>query len=139
MKPRIVRTALPGIKAKEHIPLPDWATVAVVGGGPAGSFFAITLLRQAKQLGRNVDLLILEKKKELHLYADARAATCREGCNDCDGGISPNLADVLTEYGLDLPEDLVTRTVTSIAVHRDWKSIELPMPPGRRRLSLPVI
>jgi flavin-dependent dehydrogenase len=127
---------LGGNKANEHIHLPDAATVVVVGGGPAGAFFAINLLKQAKQLGKQVDLLIFEKKKELHFFADSRAATCREGCNYCAGGISPKLADVLADAGLTLPEDLVTGTVQSLAVHGDWKSIQLPMPPGRKMFSV---
>ncbi|HXX22107.1 MAG TPA: FAD/NAD(P)-binding protein [Terriglobia bacterium] len=36
--------------------------VAVVGGGPAGSFFAIHLLREAKRLGRNIEVVIVEKR-----------------------------------------------------------------------------
>ena len=35
----------------------------VVGGGPAGSFFAMHLLREAKRLNREIEVLIIEKKK----------------------------------------------------------------------------
>jgi len=123
-------------KAKEHIPLPDPARVAVIGGGPAGAFFAITLLRRARQLGRKVEVLILEKKEELQFYASSSLSSCREGCGHCAGAISPRMADVLGELGLDLPEDIVAGNVESLAVHGDWKTNVLPIPEGRRMFSV---
>ena len=51
--------------AKGYEPLPDPATIVVVGGGPASAFFAMAMLKRARQLGKTVDLLILEKKKEV--------------------------------------------------------------------------
>src|SRR3989339_431384 len=87
----------------QHIALPDGATVVVVGGGPAGAFFAIRTLRKARELGKKLDLLILEKKKELHFCQPSSSVVCWEGCNYCAGGISPRLADVLRENGLTLP------------------------------------
>ena len=48
-----------------RLTLPDGATVVVVGCGPAGSFFAILALRKARELGRTLDLTILERKTEV--------------------------------------------------------------------------
>jgi len=123
-------------KAKKHIPLPDPAKVMVIGGGPAGAFFAITLLRRARQLGREVEVLILEKKKELQFYSSSSSFSCREGCGHCAGAISPRMADVLGELGLDLPEDIVAGNVESLAVHGDWKTNVLPIPEGRSMFSV---
>ena len=116
--------------------LPDGATIVVVGGGPAAAFFAVQVLRGARQLGRRVHLLVVEQKKEIHLCGPMAPAAAWEGCNYCAGGISPRLTDALNENGLALPAAIVEGTTTQITVHGDWKSIELPVPEGRDMLSV---
>lgn len=121
---------------RRRIRLADGATVVVVGGGPAGSFFAIRALRRAHSQGRRLDLIILEKKREVCFYQPLVACGSWEGCNYCAGGISPRLADVLKQDDLDLPDDVVEGRATEITVHGDWKSIQLPIPEGREMLSV---
>ncbi|MGO9114624.1 MAG: NAD(P)/FAD-dependent oxidoreductase [Thermoguttaceae bacterium] len=118
------------------IALPDGAMIVVVGGGPAGAFFAIHALRQARKLGKKIEILILEKKKELNFYQPALPLVARDGCNYCAGGISPRLADALRESDLSLPNDIVEGSATAVTVHGDWKSVELPIPEGRKMLSV---
>lgn len=109
--------------------------MVVVGGGPAGSFFAIRALRLASELGQRLDVIILERKREVCFYGPV--AFCSwEGCNYCAGGISPQLADVLKESGISLPEEVVETNATEITVHGDWKSIRLPVPEGRQMLTV---
>jgi flavin-dependent dehydrogenase len=109
--------------------------VVVVGGGPAGSFFAIRALRKARELGRTLDVTILERKTEVCFYRP-QAFCSWEGCNNCAGGISPRLADVLKENGISLPEEVIEGRATEVTVSGDWKSIELPVPAGREMLSV---
>ena len=71
--------------------------VAIVGGGPAGSFFAIHLLREARRLNRRIDVVIVEKRGPTDLGSDD--FQCR-GCNFCAGGISPRLNEILESAGL---------------------------------------
>ena len=60
--------------------------VAIVGGGPAGSFFAIHLLREARSLNRHLDVVIVEKRGPTDQGADD--FQCK-GCNFCAGLVSP--------------------------------------------------
>ncbi|MCL5735966.1 MAG: hypothetical protein M1274_10345 [Actinobacteria bacterium] len=122
-------------KAAQTTELPNPATVAVVGGGPAGSFFAIRLLDRAKQLGRSINVTIFEKKSEVCFYQPEPFCSW-EGCNYCAGGISPRLADILREIGLLLPDEIVESRASEVIVHGDWKSIQLPVPEGREMMSV---
>src|SRR5680860_1234993 len=119
-----------------RVALPDGATIVVIGGGPAGSFFAIRALRKAREHGRRLDLLILEKEQELNFYESACPFASRGGCNYCAGGISPKLAEVLRADGLAMPDGIVQGRTDRIVVHGDWKSIELTVPEGKEVLSV---
>lgn len=135
--PPLDRPRSPGSYRQGHpFPLPAGARVAVVGGGPAGSFFALQLLRKARRRGRTVEVVILERKKELGSLSAAFAIAPREGCNYCAGGISPRMNDVLADLGIDLPEEIVQSRITSIMVQGHWKNIELPVPRPRQMLSI---
>jgi len=122
-------------RVKQAWALPDQATIAVVGGGPAGSFFAIRVLHRTQELGRSVNVIIFEKKSEICFYKPS--AFCSwEGCNYCAGGVSPRLADILRENGIVLPQDVIESKATEVVVHGDWKSIQLPVPEDREMLSV---
>ncbi len=110
--------------------------VVVVGGGPAGSFFAIEILRQARRKGQLLELLLFEQKKQPLFYQSSCSSGCREGCNYCAGGISPRMADVLRDSGIGAPPEVITGEVETVIVQGDWKNIELPVPAGRRMYSV---
>ena len=77
------------------VALPDGAAVVVVGGGPAGAFFAIRLLRLAREAGKRIEVLILEKKRELNFYQPALPLVA---CGDVHMHVRSRkaLADVMT-------------------------------------------
>jgi flavin-dependent dehydrogenase len=122
-------------RSRGPVPLPEPATVVVVGGGPAGSFFAFRLLRRARLSGRSVRVVILEKKSEICFYQPEPFCSW-EGCNYCAGGISPRLADILQEEGITLPDEIVESRADEVVVHGDWKSVRLNVPEGRKMLSV---
>ena len=117
---------------KQHIALEDGSRIVVIGGGPAGAFFAINMLRRAKEAGRQVEVTIIEKKKELQFYEASYSGAYREGCNYCAGGISPRMSDVLEDMGIELPKEIVQGKAVSLTVQGDWKNIELRIPEGRK-------
>ncbi|MBM3879670.1 MAG: hypothetical protein FJ387_08100 [Verrucomicrobia bacterium] len=122
-------------EGSERQVLEPGSKVAVIGGGPAGAFFALHLLREAERSGRQVQVVVFEKRS-----VGAGLATCGEGCwkgcNYCAGGLSPRLLDVLKELGLAVPEEVIQRRIDSITVQGYWKNIELDVPPGRELLSV---
>jgi flavin-dependent dehydrogenase len=99
--------------------------VAVVGGGPAGSFFAIHLLREAKRLGRNIEVVIVEKRSPMD--ADSDDFQCR-GCNFCAGLISPRLNKILDDQGLVVPEEIIQGRVDYVWIQGQWKNFRLRVP-----------
>lgn len=113
--------------------LPDGATLAIVGGGPAGAFFAILAARKARALGKALDLVIIEKNSA---GRDSCPAHIIEGCNYCAGGISPNLFDILKRNGIHLPEEIIEGKAETVTIHGDWKSLELRVPKDRTMLSV---
>ncbi len=119
-------------EANGPIHLEDGATIMVVGGGPAGAFFTILMLRKARELGRSVDVLIVEKKRELQFYRTSQSVQQRVGCNFGAGGLSPQLSDILEKAGLRPPDDILQGKIESLTIHGNWKHIELPIPEGRK-------
>ncbi len=116
--------------------LREGAQVVIIGGGPAGTLFAIHLLRRAGQLRKNIRVAIIEKKREPTFCSSPLPPTCREGCNYCAGGISPRMADALSNMGLSPPESLVQGEVRALTIQSEWKNIELALPAGRRMFSV---
>ena len=88
-----------------RIELEQGATVAVIGGGPAGAFFAIHLLRKSRHLGREIKVTIFERRRSVAATAPACLAGNWKGCNYCAGGISPRLNRLLQDLDLRLPPD----------------------------------
>src|SRR5208337_638497 len=113
--------------------LRDNDCVAIVGGGPAGSFFAIHLLREAKRLNRHLDVVIIEKRGLTDLGTDGFQCW---GCNFCAGGISPRLNEVLEEHGLAVPEEIIQGRIDHVWIKGQWKNFRLRVPKGMRMYSV---
>jgi flavin-dependent dehydrogenase len=117
----------------QSISLQNGDRVAIVGGGPAGSFFAIHLLRQAKLLQRHIDVVIVEKRGPAGLGSDA--SQCK-GCNFCAGLISPRLNEILGSQGLVVPDDIIQGNFDYVWIHGQWKNFRLRVPKNMRMYSV---
>lgn len=110
-------------------PLRDGDSVVVIGGGPAGAFFSIHLLGEARRLGRRIEVVIVEKRGPAQPNADRW--NCR-GCTFCAGGISPRLHQVFEQHGLAVPEDVIQQEIDHVWIQGEWKNLRLRVPTGMR-------
>lgn len=101
--------------------------VAVVGGGPAGSFFSYFLLQMADRIGLECQVDVYE----------GRDFGCPgpKGCNMCGGIISESLAQNLAAEGINLPSTVVQRGIDSYVLHMDVGSIRIKTPLEEMRIA----
>lgn len=111
--------------------LQDGATVAIVGGGPAGAFSAIHLLAHCRSLGRNIRVVVFERRCHPQANGADGQVGPYSGCPQCAGGISPRLHEAMDALGISLPSEVVQSRISAITVQGNWKSIYLPVPADR--------
>lgn len=122
--------------ANGRIELGNDATVAIIGGGPAGTFLAIHLLRESRVLHRRINVVIFERRGPGNAAGAGCPAASWKGCNCCAGGISPRLNTVLEQMNLRLPPEVIQSRVRAVTIQGYWKNIELEAPAGREILSV---
>lgn len=83
--------------------LKDGSKIAIIGGGPAGSFFAHFASRFAREMGLNISITIFDKKSFIK--------SGPEGCNMCAGVISEKLVDKLQQEHILIPQARVQRVI----------------------------
>ncbi len=94
--------------------------VAIIGGGPAGSFFALYLLYYAGQRGIHPEITIYHQRNFDELGP--------KGCKGCAGILSPSLLKNLSEFGLSVPKEIVQSKIEHYAVHSPYASISMTNP-----------
>lgn len=114
-------------KAPNRLKLEDGSRVAVIGGGPAGSFFSYFFLQMAQRIGLKVHVDIYEWKDF--------ASPGPKGCNMCGGIISETLVQNLTAEGIHLPTAVVQRSLDSYCLHMDVGSVRIETPRGEKRIA----
>ena len=101
--------------------------VAVIGGGPAGSFSAYFLLQIAQRAGLDLRVDIYEPRDF--------AVAGPKGCNMCGGIISESLVQNLAAEGITLPATVVQRGIDSYALHMDVGSTRIETPLQEMRIA----
>jgi flavin-dependent dehydrogenase len=104
--------------------LTSGSRIAVVGAGPAGSFFAIELLRRARSLGLSLHVSIYDGKN----FAKKGAP----GCNMCAGAVGHNLIEEIEHATTNIPPEVIHYELEGYAVHYQDASARLENAPGRK-------
>ena len=107
--------------------LTNGSRVAVIGGGPAGSFFSYFLL----EIARRIDL---EIQLDIYEYKDF-SSIGPKGCNHCGGIISESLVQLLATEGINLPSSVVRRSLGSYVLHTDVGTVRICTPDCEKRIA----
>ena len=107
----------------EKLKLHNGSRVAIIGGGPAGAFFAHFALKLARQKGLQITVTIFDGKNFMRQGPP--------GCNMCAGVISETLLERLDAQGIRLPEERVQRRIDGYSVRTADQSLLLTHPQGR--------
>jgi NADH dehydrogenase len=94
--------------------------VAIIGGGPAGSFFALYLLHYAGERGIRPEITIYQQRNFDNLGP--------KGCKGCAGILSTTLLRNLVELGLSVPEEIIQNRIERYVVHSPYTSISISKP-----------
>ena len=113
---------MPGAK---DLTLPDGARVAVIGGGPAGSFFSLFASKLAQDLGRRLEITVYDRKT----FVNQGPA----GCNMCAGVVSESMVQSLALEGINLPPSVVQRGIESYYFHTQEGSVQIKSPRLQQR------
>jgi len=95
----------------------DGSQIAVIGGGPAGSFFSYFFLDLAERVGIEATVDIYEHK-DFSCYGPP-------GCNHCGGIVSESLVQILSAEGINIPNNVLQRGIDSYILHMERGSTRI--------------
>ena len=94
--------------------------VGIIGGGPAGSLFALYLLHYADEAGIQPEVLIFNQRDF--------SALGPKGCKGCAGILSVSLLKNLSQMGLRIPGEVFQSQIAQYIVHSPYTSIAISNP-----------
>jgi flavin-dependent dehydrogenase len=112
---------------QERLALADGSRIGVIGGGPAGSFFAYFLFKMARSIGLDISVDIYEPRYFAHRGP--------AGCNHCGGVVSESLVQLLAAEGINLPPTVVRRGIDSYVLHTDVGQVHIETPLHEMRIA----
>jgi len=107
--------------------LDDGSKIAVIGGGPGGSFFTYFALDYAVDLGLDISVDIYEPK-------DFNCPGAK-GCNFCGGLVSESLIHSLSTDGLILSSTVIRREIESYTLHLEQGNTVINTPFTEQRIA----
>ena len=107
--------------------LTDGSRVGIIGGGPAGSFFAYFLLETAERAQLELAVDIFEARD----FTRPGPA----GCNMCGGVLSESMVQTLATEGICFPDTVVQRGLDSFVVHSPERDAYMDIPLHERRIA----
>ncbi|MBI2316166.1 MAG: hypothetical protein HYU75_03830 [Betaproteobacteria bacterium] len=110
-----------------ELALSDGARVGVIGGGPAGSFFAYFVLQMGESIGLDLHVDVYEPRFFSHRGP--------AGCNHCGGVVSESLVQLLATEGINLPPTVVQRGIDSYVLHMDVGRVTIQTPRQEKRIA----
>jgi len=112
---------------ERKIKLFDGSNIAVIGGGPSGSFFTYYALEFANRLDLNITIDIYEAKNFRKIGAG--------GCNHCGGIISESLVQNLSTDGIIIPTEIIQRSINSYTMHVENGDAVIQTPSKEHRIA----
>ena len=100
--------------------------IAIIGGGPAGSLFALYVLHYAGIRGIHPEITIYQQRNFNELGP--------KGCKGCAGILSMSLLRNLDELGLVIPKEVIQSKIDHYAVHSPYTSISISNPEKEMRI-----
>ena len=115
-----------GERSPSNLKLGPGSPVAVIGGGPAGSFFSYFLRDMAQRVGLDIHVDIYEPRDF--------SSPGPGGCNMCGGILSESLVQALGAEGIGLPPTVVQRGIDSYVLHTEVGSVRIETPLHEMRI-----
>jgi len=113
-------------RSPSNLKLGPGSPVAVIGGGPAGSFFSYFLQDMAQRVGMDIHVDIYEPRDF--------SSPGPGGCNMCGGILSESLVQALGAEGIGLPPTVVQRGIDSYVLHTEVGSVRIETPLHEMRI-----
>jgi 2-polyprenyl-6-methoxyphenol hydroxylase-like FAD-dependent oxidoreductase len=105
---------------RNTIKIETGSRVTIVGGGPAGMFFALYLQRYSEENKIRPDITVYQQRN----FAEGGP----KGCKGCAGVLSASLLSSLEDLGLTLPEEVVQDRIKAFTIHSPYTSISISNP-----------
>jgi flavin-dependent dehydrogenase len=115
------------MSAQSTLTLTTGSKIAVIGAGPAGSFFALFCSQLAKTKGLELSITLFDWKDF--------SRQGPQGCNLCAGVISETLTKRLTATGIVMPEGTVQRKIKGYYLQTKAGGFLLEHPLGENKIT----